>query len=109
MHPCRSRKAAAYTKYLPMSNYRIIDTGDKSPSNIEITSGHGTGLVYRYGKVDLPALLSQQTLRFVYEVISNPNNIDTESPATRQVLGDILLECMQESLAAPDGIIMVGK
>ena len=39
-----------------------------------------------------------QALKFDYEVMKNPNNVDTQTENFRHKIGDILVEVMEEQL-----------
>lgn len=88
-------------------NYEIIDTGDQNPSHIKITQGIAKDLVYMYGKVSPREENGQFILSFVYEVVSNPNDVDCDMPTIRKLMGDILVENMQQNLK--DGVLVFGK
>lgn len=88
--------------------YNIIDKGETNPSHVEIIDHPvAAGLIYMYGKVGFSELKGIPVMRFVYEVVSNPNNIDPEQPSVRQLMGDILVENLESNLK--DGVLVFGK
>ena len=80
-------------------------------SCLKIIEGEYQDVIYKYGKVQFA---SEETsggkmpLRFNYEVMKNPNNVDTESENFRNKIGDILVEVMEEQIK--DGkLSIIGK
>ena len=70
-------------------------------SCIKLTSGKFSDIIYTYGKVkfaDKENSEGQLPSQFNYDVQKNPNNKDTESEEFRNVIGDILIEVMEEQI-----------
>ena len=70
-------------------------------SCIKLTSGKFSDIIYTYGKVkfaDKENSEGQLPLQFTYDVQKNPNNKNTESEEFRNVIGDILIEVMEEQI-----------
>ena len=63
--------------------------------------GEYKDVIYKYGRVQFasePNQLDQLPLKFDYEVMKNPNNVDTQTENFRHKIGDILVEVMEEQL-----------
>ena len=70
-------------------------------SCIKIIEGEYKEVIYKYGKVQFASeenAAGQMPLRFNYEVMKNPNNVDTENEKFRNKIGDILVEVMEEQI-----------
>ena len=70
-------------------------------SCIKIIEGEYKEVIYKYGKVQFASeenAVGQMPLRFNYEVMKNPNNVDTENEKFRNKIGDILVEVMEEQI-----------
>ena len=70
-------------------------------SCLKITEGEYKDVIYEYGKVQFASeenAVGQMPLRFNYEVMKNPNNVDTENEKFRNKIGDILVEVMEEQI-----------
>jgi len=70
-------------------------------SCIKIIIGEYKDVIYKYGRVQFasePNQLDQLPLKFDYEVMKNPNNVDTQTENFRHKIGDILVEVMEEQL-----------
>ena len=70
-------------------------------SCIKIIIGEYKHVIYKYGRVQFasePNQLDQLPLKFDYEVMKNPNNVDTQTENFRHKIGDILVEVMEEQL-----------
>ena len=70
-------------------------------SCIKIIEGEYKDVIYTYGHVKFapePNKDDRLPLKFTYDVQRNPNNIDTKSEDFRNLIGDILVEVMEEQL-----------
>ena len=70
-------------------------------SCIKLTSGKFSDIIYTYGKVKFAEEENNEgrlPLQFTYNVQRNPNNLDTEGEEFRNVIGDILIDVMEEQL-----------
>lgn len=70
-------------------------------SCIKISEGKYEGVIYTYGKVMFASEANQEDklpLKFEYTVKKNPKGEDTESEEFRTLIGDILVEEIEEQL-----------
>ena len=66
-----------------------------------IEEGPYKDIVYTYGQVKFASEPNDEgrlPLKFTYDIKKNPNSIDTESEDFRNLIGDILVEVMEEQL-----------
>lgn len=81
--------------------YKVLDMGDDSMSHIRIIKGQYKGLEYQYGAVRFEEDEDNDCaiVHFEYEVFDNPNKVKTRGSELRQLLGDILMDNLQDTLA----------
>jgi len=89
-----------------MEKYEILfdEYIDEKIARIKLTSGEWNGIVYRYGNVKFKRRKKDfAILKFDYDVISVPNNIDIKKMSIEEkskfetLLGDILVELITEA------------
>ena len=74
------------------TKYSYIDNPRYSQSGIIIEDGEFKDVIYLYGKVKFIEESEHLRLKFDYDVVRNPNNVDTDSDKFRNIIGDILSE-----------------
>ena len=82
-------------------NYVFVQRDVDDFSCIKLTNGKYKDIIYTYGHVKFASEPNEENrlpLKFTYDVQRNPNNIDTESEDFRIVIGDILVEVIEEQL-----------
>ena len=70
-------------------------------SCIKLTEAPYSDIIYTYTNVKFASeenANGQLPLKFDYEVMKNPNNVDTQTENFRHKIGDILVEVMEEQL-----------
>ena len=80
------------------TKYSYIDNPRYSQSGIIIQDGEFKDVIYLYGKVKFIEESEQLRLKFDYDVVRNPNNVDTYSDKFRNVIGDILSENIEKEV-----------
>jgi hypothetical protein len=86
--------------------YEVIDYFDADGEQviaISINGGEFEGAIFSYGKVEFPNP-DEPTLSFDYTVHEG----DTSSPAFKQVMGDILVEILEDSLRNKETVFSGG-
>ena len=89
--------------------YNYVEHKDTGEAAFKISEGKFMGLVWNYQKVKLPVIdnegnpidleeANQLPLTFEYEVLYNPTTEDLTSGELGEVLGDILMDVIQEGL-----------
>ena len=67
---------------------------------IRIRNGRYKGLVIHYGRVAMPILDDGRAkLEFHFTVVDNPKGLDTDEKMLHKLLGDILVELLDEELS----------
>ena len=92
MKPLKKNLVMASTKYSYVDNPRY------SHSGIIIEDGEYKDVIYLYGKVQFIEENEHLRLKFDYQVLRNPNNVDTESENFRNIIGDILTENVEKEV-----------
>ena len=93
-------------KFVP---YHYVEHKETEEGAFKISEGKYMGLVWNYKNVKLPVIDNKGNpidleeakllpLTFEYEVLYNPTTEDLTSGELGEVLGDILLDVIQESL-----------
>ena len=96
-----SQTKNSHTDQTKSKSYTFAQREGDDFSCIKITEGEFKDVIYKYGKVQFASeetANGKMPLRFNYEVMKNPNNVDTKSENFRNKIGDILVEVMEEQL-----------
>ena len=96
-----SQTKNSHTDQTKSKSYTFAQREGDDFSCIKITEGEFKDIIYKYGKVQFASKETaggKMPLRFNYEVMKNPNNVDTKSENFRNKIGDILVEVMDEQL-----------
>ncbi len=73
---------------------------------IRIRSGRYKSLVIHYGRVAMPIMDDGQAkLEFHFTVVDNPRGLDTDEKMLHKLLGDILVELLDEELGRGDDTV----
>ena len=80
------------------TKYSYIDNPRYSQSGIRIDEGEYKDVIYLYGKVQFIEENEHLRLKFDYQVLRNPNNVDTDCEAFRSTIGDILTENLEKEV-----------
>ena len=80
------------------TKYSYIDNPRYSQSGIIIQDGEFKDVIYLYGKVKFIEENEHMRLKFDYDVVRNPNNVDTNSDTFRNIIGDILTENIEREV-----------
>ena len=80
------------------TKYSYIDNPRYSQSGIIIEDGEFKYVIYLYGKVKFIEESEHLRLKFDYDVVRNPNNVDTDSDKFRNIIGDILSENIEKEV-----------
>ena len=94
------------SKFVP---YHYVEHKETEEGAFKISEGKYMGLVWNYKKVKLPVIddegnpidleeANQLPLTFEYEVLYNPTTEDLTTGELGEVLGDILINVIQEGL-----------
>jgi hypothetical protein len=82
-----------------MKNYEVQDSTIDGFRLIKLTEGKYSGIIYRYGKVDLLEDKKGTTrLKFEYHIVDN-NNYVINYDELHNIMGDILHELIVEGLS----------
>ena len=80
------------------TKYSYIDNPRYSQSGIIIQDGEFKDVIYLYGKVKFIEESEHLRLKFDYDVVRNPHNVDTYSDKFRNIIGDILSENIEKEV-----------
>ena len=83
---------------MALTKYSYVDNPRYSHSGIVIEDGEYKDVIYLYGKVQLIEENEHLRLKFDYQVLRNPNNVDTDCEAFRSTIGDILTENLEKEV-----------
>ena len=70
-------------------------------SCVKLLEGNFEGVIYKYDKVafeEKPLDSGDIPLRFTYDIMVNPKNVDVESTNFKNYIGDILIEIVEQQL-----------
>jgi hypothetical protein len=67
---------------------------------LKILNGKYRQVVFAFGKVKFSEKSENTTVSFTYDVISNPGGLETDSTEFRNLLGDILLDVMNQNIGS---------
>lgn len=82
-----------------MKNYVMLPLpeGVESMTRIMLKGDPYEGVIYQYGAVDIDERADSLKLFFEYEIFANPNGVDTECKAFRDILFEILVEVIDKA------------
>ena len=83
---------------MALTKYSYIDNPRYSQSGIIIEDGEFKDVIYLYGKVKFIEENEHLRLKFDYDVVRNPNNVDTYSDKFRNIIGEILSENIEKEV-----------
>ena len=73
---------------------------------LKVIDGDFKDLVYRYGLVQFKENSGQMIMNFQFEILENPNEINTEENGDLiNYMGDVLCEIMEEELQNPKDVV----
>ncbi|BAU40130.1 hypothetical protein [Ralstonia phage RSP15] len=76
--------------------YQVVDNGEGKVAYVQIISGHYTGLTVSYGGISFSEQEDGATLHFDYDIVSNPYNVPIDDETLRPVLGDCLVDIIDD-------------
>jgi len=82
-------------------NYVFVQKEADQFTSIKLLDEKFNGVIYRYGKVGFGSEENadgKMPMKFDYDILRNPTNVDTDSEEFINVIGDILLEILDEQL-----------
>jgi len=78
-------------------SYTFAETSGET-QHLRILTGEFMGIVFAYDNVRIHEETSQARFEFTFDVIENPNLIDTNAESFTMVLGDILVDVMESQM-----------
>jgi hypothetical protein len=97
----QNENSATDQKNQKNKNYVFVQKDSDQFTSIKLLDEKFNGVIYRYGKVAFGKEENadgKMPMKFDYDVIRNPSNVDTESEEFINVIGDILIEVLDEQL-----------
>jgi len=100
----------SHTEQTKNKRYAFAQREGDDFSCVKLLSGKYEEVIYKYDKVAFepePTEKGDVPLRFTYDIMLNPKNVDVKSEDFKNYIGDILVEIVEQQLK--DGKVSFGK
>jgi len=100
----------SHTEQTKNKRYTFAQREGDDFSCVKLLSGKYEEVIYKYVKVAFepePTEYGDVPLRFTYDIMINPKNVDVQSEDFKNYIGDILVEIVEQQLK--DGKVSFGK
>ena len=77
--------------------YTFANTSGET-QHLRILSGDYEGIVFAYNNVRVHEETEQARFEFTFDVVENPNLVDTSSESFTMILGDILVDVIESQM-----------
>lgn len=78
-------------------SYTFADTSGET-QHLKILTGEYKGIVFAYNNVRIHEESQQARFQFTFDVLENPNLVDTSTESFTMVLGDILVDVIESQM-----------